>query len=287
MGKRKSNSTFDPDQDELDLGPTEDENGTVPAPNERSSPARVPRITAGDAAGAHGAGEDADDATTVNLPAFAMDGWYGGGMPAGFTRGRAFRFKRLLLLGATVAFAAAIGALAGSLATGGFGASVNREAAAEAPLKTSLDRMEQQLAALRSSVETSTQDMHARTSRIAERLDRSERAQAKPTQKLAKISESLDRLERRSTQTAQAVAAATPDVTGTIGEPAGDAKRTPIVNGWALYQVRHGMALIAGRDGLIEVEPGDTLPGLGRVETIRKQDGRWVVLTSRGLIVER
>jgi hypothetical protein len=27
------------------------------------------------------------------------------------------------------------------------------------------------------------------------------------------------------------------------------------------------------------------VPGVGRIETIKKQDGRWVVVTSRGLIV--
>ena len=71
-------------------------------------------------------------------------------------------------------------------------------------------------------------------------------------------------------------------MTGSIGDP----KKPGIVSGWGLYQVRHGIALIEGRDGIIEVEPGDMLPGLGRVEAIRKQDGRWVVVTQRGLIVE-
>jgi hypothetical protein len=41
------------------------------------------------------------------------------------------------------------------------------------------------------------------------------------------------------------------------------------------------------RMGVFEVVPGANLPGLGRVETIRRQDGRWVVVTSRGLIVAR
>ena len=45
-----------------------------------------------------------------------------------------------------------------------------------------------------------------------------------------------------------------------------------------------GTALIEGRMGIIEVEQGDLVPGLGRVDAIRKQDGRWVVVTSRGLI---
>jgi hypothetical protein len=29
------------------------------------------------------------------------------------------------------------------------------------------------------------------------------------------------------------------------------------------------------------------VPGLGRVDAIRKQDGRWVVVTSKGLVVAR
>jgi hypothetical protein len=35
---------------------------------------------------------------------------------------------------------------------------------------------------------------------------------------------------------------------------------------------------------MVEVEPGDVLPGLGRIESIRRQDGRWVVMTSKGMI---
>ena len=28
-------------------------------------------------------------------------------------------------------------------------------------------------------------------------------------------------------------------------------------------------------------------PGLGRIEDIKRQDGRWVVMTSRGLVIGR
>ncbi len=41
------------------------------------------------------------------------------------------------------------------------------------------------------------------------------------------------------------------------------------------------------RGGILEVIPGDNVPGLGRIDGIRRQDGRWVVVTSRGLIVPR
>ncbi len=37
--------------------------------------------------------------------------------------------------------------------------------------------------------------------------------------------------------------------------------------------------------GIIEVDQGDMIPGLGRVDAIRKENGRWVVVTSKGLIV--
>ena len=65
------------------------------------------------------------------------------------------------------------------------------------------------------------------------------------------------------------------------GRPAAD------VDGWVLRDVSRGAALIEGRSGLYEVLAGDPVPGLGRVDAIRKQDGRWVVVTSRGLIVAR
>ena len=54
-----------------------------------------------------------------------------------------------------------------------------------------------------------------------------------------------------------------------------------------LRDVGRGVALIEGRRGIYEVYAGDPIPGLGRVDAIRKQDGRWVVITSKGLIVSR
>jgi hypothetical protein len=63
--------------------------------------------------------------------------------------------------------------------------------------------------------------------------------------------------------------------------------RLPILDGWVLRDVGRGAALIQGRRGLYEVFAGDPVPGLGRVDAIRRQDGRWVVVTSKGLIVAR
>jgi hypothetical protein len=62
----------------------------------------------------------------------------------------------------------------------------------------------------------------------------------------------------------------------------------PVLDGWRVRSVFNGAALIQTRaGGVMEVEPGDNLPGIGRIEAIRRQDGRWVVVTSKGLILTR
>ena len=59
-----------------------------------------------------------------------------------------------------------------------------------------------------------------------------------------------------------------------------------IVSGWVVRDVYRGAAILQGRmGGMIEVGPGDILPGVGRIEAIRRQDGRWVVMTTKGMIV--
>jgi hypothetical protein len=83
------------------------------------------------------------------------------------------------------------------------------------------------------------------------------------------------------------------DTTGPMADapsaPASTASQATdsVVDGWILRNVSGGSALIEGRPGLIQVMPGDSLPGVGRVETIKREDGRWVVVTAGGLIVSR
>jgi hypothetical protein len=70
-------------------------------------------------------------------------------------------------------------------------------------------------------------------------------------------------------------------------EPKPEAARLPTLDGWVLRDITNDGAVIEGRQGLFEVLAGDAMPGLGRVEAIRRQDGRWVVVTTKGLIVAR
>ena len=144
--------------------------------------------------------------------------------------------------------------------------------------------------------------------RLTQRLDKAERAQTDPSAKVAKLAETVNQLERRVVTASSGSAPATvpavsapvapsarvgnqADVTGSIpiprAAPIKDASRLPVIQGWSLQRVVDGTAIIFSREGMIEVGVGDALPGGGRVEDIRRQDGRWIVVTSRGLVVMR
>jgi hypothetical protein len=208
-------------------------------------------------------------------------------------------FSRFRAIAATAAIAAVLGGLAGSLATTGINYFVPVHAPPPPPVKSAavnevLGRINRELTALKAGVDSSAKATNQQVSKIADRMDRAEKAQTDAGTKLAKASETLDRIERRSS----AVSAASTDITGAIGDmnvaSAGIASeaRQPssllTVDGWVLRGVYNGAAMIQGRRvGVIEVVPGDALPELGRIEQIKRQDGRWVVVTSRGLIVSR
>lgn len=231
----------------------------------------------------------------MTVPTLELSGSWGSAddMPPGAgVSMRSYRLRRILALAAAVALSAALGAIAGSVITTGLGSSMAAASKGEASTQVALARMEQEVGALRMAVETATRNSQAKTARIAERLDRSERAQAAPLARIAKISEAVERLERRSApaKMAAVTGANAGDVTGSIGAPKVSAPATKpanVINGWTLHDVYDGAALIKGRAGLIEVWPGDMLPQIGRVEAIRKQDGHWIVVTSRGIIVDR
>ena len=67
--------------------------------------------------------------------------------------------------------------------------------------------------------------------------------------------------------------------------PAGAPQSRPIpLEGWTLREVTNGTAVLEGPTGIWRVTPGDTLPGVGKVESYIRSNGQWVVATSRGLI---
>jgi hypothetical protein len=219
-------------------------------------------------------------------------------VPAPSRKAAPTRQTRFPLLAAAIALAATLGAAAGSLGAAGLAQvlplsegparrpvepSGIDSAADAAALKTVIAQLAAEVAALKASVEQSGRTTAQQLARTAERIDRPDRAQAEQAAKIAKILEGIERLERRAAASLPAR-----EVTGSIaaaGASAVDAKPLPVIDRYVLRQVYDGIALLEGRRGMIEVEPGVNLPGAGRVEEIRRQDGRWVVVTTKGLIL--
>lgn len=206
-----------------------------------------------------------------------------GGPGATARRWQVPRFPRLA---AAIALAIAGGAVAGSLGTLWITrADQNEQALARNEtnqLKSAIERLNSDLTAVRSSVESSSRGTSTQFARLAERIEKVERSQTEPAAKIAKINETLDRLDRR-TRDLPDLSPVPERIAAPV--PIKEIPRVSVVPGWVLRSVYDGMALIQGRIGMIEVEVGDPLPGGGRVEAIRRQDGRWVVVTSKGLIL--
>jgi len=56
------------------------------------------------------------------------------------------------------------------------------------------------------------------------------------------------------------------------------------IPGWTVVDVRDGTAVLEGPDGIRMAARGDTIPGIGRVESIVRWGSRWVIATASGLI---
>ena len=200
------------------------------------------------------------------------------------------RSWRFAMLAATIAIAAAVGSFVGSLT----GAGVGRLTPEAAPITNTADAGSilravktelAELSAMKSNLDGSIRNANTQFVAIADRLDRVERAATNPAAQLAHIADAVDRLNKIN---------AAPETTGSIAPLTTAPKTTPpaepkiverIVEDWVVQDVHGDRALVEGRSGsLFEVGAGSILPGVGRVEAVKRQDGQWVVVTARGVI---
>lgn len=149
----------------------------------------------------------------------------------------------------------------------------NNTAAAVAQLTNKFDRLERDQSARFDRID---KDVSARLDRFAERLDRVERAAAAPAP-TASIPHAEPPPAAPRAQETRVPQTAAPTA------PTADRAKIPS-NGYVLREVRGGAALIQSRAGLMEVLPGDRVPGAGRVRSIERRGGQWVVVTTSGVI---
>ena len=144
-------------------------------------------------------------------------------------------------------------------------------------LNTTLTQLSADLSSLKAALDATAKTTSTQLSKINERVERAEKSQAEARAK--------DRASPGDAEIARANSDPIPtDVTGSIVEK--QQARPPIVEGWVIRDIFDGRAMVESRShGIYEVGPGAPLPGVGKVEAVRRQDGRWVVVTPKGLIV--
>ncbi len=179
------------------------------------------------------------------------------------------RHKRQAVLAAAVVLAAGIGAIIGALAVQD--ANRPRPDAAALPerqaMAQSIDKINHEIAALKANIEAGSKSARSQIAKIGERLNHPPVPAPAPQ----------------------------PDITGSIPLPPAAVPtplprpgiRTTVVRDWSIRDVRDGYVYVQGHGDIYQVVRGAPLPGLGPVQQIKRQDGRWVVTTPKGLIVSQ
>jgi hypothetical protein len=173
--------------------------------------------------------------------------------------------SRFLQLAATVAFIAAFSSFVGAVSGTGFAHFYSLHTASAPVAQISADaaalqQVKAELASLKAEVDATMRGTNGQYSKIADRLERIDQhfASADVTGSIA---------------------------SGTAPEPVQPKIADRILQDWAVREVQNGRALVESRfGGIFDVGAGSVLPGVGRVDSIKRQDGQWLVLTARGTI---
>jgi hypothetical protein len=183
------------------------------------------------------------------------------------------RMRRNGLLAASVMLAAATGAVIGALAVGTTAppAATGRADTAgneeRASMQKSIAHLAKEISALKSGIEAANKGTGSQIGKIADRVERIE--------KHDRTADTTGTINK-----SPAPAAAPAAVEAPLPTP-----RPNILNGWILRDAANGRAVVENRSGdYYDVRPGDPLPGLGNVEAIKRDAGRWQVVTGRGII---
>lgn len=183
------------------------------------------------------------------------------------------RHKRNALLAASVAIAAALGAIVGAVASGGFAAPARTDVAGLEETKAmqqSIARLGKEITTLKTSIEAVNKSAYTQIAKISERFDR------------AASAEITGSISAPQTAAPLPIPRPAPRVAAVQTQPP---LRPPVVQDWSIRDARDGYVYVEGHGDIYQVVPGAPLPGLGAVESVKRQDGPWVVLTREGIIV--
>jgi hypothetical protein len=206
--------------------------------------------------------------------------------------GRTARYKRYAVLAASITIGAAIGAVFGTLLTGGVSAPPVNVAAQEESkaMQQSVARLLKEVTTLKANLDEATKTARTQVAKLDAKF--AARLEERIKKDAAEITGSIS--------TPQTVAAAMPAEAAPIASPVpiptprpaprvalmdNQQHRVPVVRDWSIHDARGGYLYVEGHGDIYQIVPGVPLPGLGQVESIRRIEGRWVVKTPKGIIV--
>lgn len=188
------------------------------------------------------------------------------------------RHKRHALLAASIALAAAFGAAVGATATGGFSRAPAVDIATmieNDATQQSVAHLTSEIADLKASLDAANKAAHAQFAKLSDRLSR----------ETADITGSITppQVAPPAPPASAPLPASRPPQAAAVESP--KPARLSIVPNWSIRETRDGYVYVQGHGDIYQVVPGAPLPGLGPVEQIKRQDGRWLVVTPKGIII--
>jgi len=158
-----------------------------------------------------------------------------------------------------------------------------------AQLRKQVSGVSENLDGLRTAVDQSSKATNDRFGRFAENLDRIERVSSSSTVKLDKLAQAQAQaptpVASQPQQPMPVMASVTaPEITGSVAPSERMTAPRKVIKGWSVRQAYEGIAILQSPNGVIEAVLGQQVPGLGRIEEIRSENGRLVVEASGGVI---
>ena len=135
-------------------------------------------------------------------------------------------------------------------------------------MQQSVARLTKEITSLKASLDAANRSASHQIAKISERLNR----------ETANVTGSVPPQTRRHHPRR-------PRLPGLNPLPTAMQSRVSIVPDWTIRETRDGFVYVQGHGDIYQVVPGAPLPGLGPVEQIKRQDGRWLVVTPKGIIV--
>jgi hypothetical protein len=209
--------------------------------------------------------------------------------------GRTARYRRYAVLAASITIGAAVGAVFGTLLTGGVSAPPVNVAAQEEnkTMQQSVARLVKEVTTLKANLDEASKNARAQVAKLdakfAARLEeRIKKESADITGSIAAPQTVAAVMPATSTEAAPIagpVPIPTPRPVHRVASAENPFSRIPVVRDWSIHDARGGYVYVEGHGDIYQIVPGAPLPGLGQVESIRRIEGRWVVKTPKGIIV--